>query len=536
MLLLAVPFASADETFKDVGNDFWAINQINELTSKEIITGYDDNTFRPEQQVTRAEAAIMIARALKLNTDDATASFKDVTASHFAADAIAAVHEAGIMGGYNNFFRPDDTLKRAEMAKILTNAFDLQATAEVTFSDVAQDYWAFDAIHHLAAHKITEGYPNGTFQPEKSTNRAEFAVLLAKALKVPNGTVTETTKQDLIALLADIQENEIALESYEFFGNAEVGLTFPEVTGEDAEMMGELMAMFENINVHLSGAYVKDPMQLEMLMEVVISEEMGLTFEMPIIMTEDAMYMKMDELLGDSEDKFIKMDLAELAEMSGEDAAALDMELQFELSKVLNDMMTKHFIDFYSEVDLNSIEIEHNPASQKAIKFEVTNDSVASFVQVLFEDMLPELLQFMQNPEYAAALGLTAEDLALLVGTDIAFDIEDADFQEMLKELSNALQINELSSHIVIDANNIALDHLLNADVKLTFEGETLGLTVNANLSKSAVNEEVTFQFDIPADEDTISFDELMEFEEDYYEEDFYGEDFYDEDFEFELE
>ena len=525
MLFMAVPFASADKAFYDVDNNFWGVKEINELSSKQIVNGYEDQSFRPYNEVTRAEAAIMIARALKLNTEDVPAvPFQDVEASHFAYNEIAAVYKAGIMQGSNNHFQPNEGLKRGEMAVILDNAFDLAATAENTFGDVAQNHFAFDAIHYLAAHKISEGYPDKTFKPDNTTNRAEFAVLLAKTLNVKNDA-------NIAALLAEIQENEIELESYEFIGNAEVDLSFPEMTGEDAELMGELTAMLENIRVHMSGAYVKDPMHLEMLMEVVISEEMGLALEMPIIMTEDAMYMKMGDLLGGSEqEQFIKMDLAELAEMSGEDAAAYDMELQFELSKILNEIMTKHLINFYSEVDLNTIEIEHNPNAQKAIKFEVTNDSVESFVQILFESILPELIELMQNPEYTAAFGLTAEDLELLVGTDLSIESEDAEFQEMLVELRKALQINELSSHIIIDANNVALDHLFNADVELTMEDETLGLKVNAILEKENINGDVTFQLDIPADEDTISFDDLFEYDESEFD------DYYDEDFEFELE
>lgn len=540
MLLLAVPFASAsDNKFNDVKDAAWALDAINELSSKKIINGYYDNSFRPYNEVTRADAAVMIARALDLNTDDVEALlFKDVDSKHYAYNAISAVYEAGIMKGYNNNFDPEKALKRGEMAVLLTNAFDLETATKNTFKDVSKDHFAFDEINYLAAHNISIGYTDKTFKPENTTNRAEFAVLLSKALAVQNGEKLESeTNADLIALLTEIQNNEINLESYEFNGNAEVSLTFPEIafegSEEDAEFAAEFMSLFENIRVHLTGAYVKDPMHLEMLMEVVINEEMGLALEMPVIMTEDAMYMKMGDLLGGSEDeKFIKMDLAELAGMSEQDAAALDMELQFELSKILNELMTKHLIDFYSEVDLSTVEIEHNPNAQKAIKFEVTNDSIESFVQILFEDIMPELLTLMQNPEYAAAFGLTAEDLALLVGQDFTIDFESKEFQELFAELRKALQINELSSHIVIDANNIALDHLMNADIVLTFEGESLGLKVNALLQKQKINEDVTFQFAIPADEDTISMDELYEFDEDFY----YDEDFYDEDFDFELE
>lgn len=539
-LLMAVPFASAnDNKFDDIQNVPWAVDAINELSDKNIINGYGDNKFRPNGEIKRAEAALMIARALELDMENVKAlTFKDVSPKHGAYNAIAAVYEAGIMQGYNNQFNPEKSLTRGEMAVLLHNAFNLTATVDVenTFKDVSKDYFAFKQIHYLAANEITNGFPDQTFKPENKTTRAQFAVFLSKALAHQNAD-SLLTKEELTKLLAEVQENEFALDSYEFTSNAEIGLSFPEMTGEDAELMNELMSMFENIRLTMTGAYVKDPMHIEMMMELIINEEMGLTLEMPFIMTEDAVYMKMEGLFGDSEDdKFIKMDLSQLAEMSPEDAAALDMELQFELSKILNELMTKHLIDFYSEVDLNTIEIEYNTNAKKAIKFEVTNESVESFIQILFEDIMPELLELMQNPKYTAAFGLTAEDLELLVGQDFDLDIESEEFQQVLKELREVLQINELSSHITIDTNNIALDHAMNADVELTLEGETVGLTLNAILQKQKINDNVTFQFGIPTDEETISLDDLeddYDYDEDYdFEDDYY----YDEEYELELE
>ena len=528
MLLLAVPFASANKTFTDVDNDFWAINEINKLSSKKIINGYEDNSFRPNNDVTRADAAIMIARALKLDTENIQAiTYKDVDSNHYAYKAIAAVFEAGIMQGSNNNFQPEKGLTRAEMAVVLTNAFDLTATSENTFKDVAKDHFAFDAIHYLLAHEITTGYPDKTFKPEKTTSRAEFATLLVKALATDNHVSKPKPEQnaEMAALLAEIQENELNLESYEFEGGANIGLTLPEM-GEDLDFeTGLIFEALKNIQVNMSGAYVKDPMQLEMLLELVISKELGLAFELPIIMTNDEIYFKLpnSDLLGLPEelnDKYIYMNLNELAEMSPEDAAALDMELQFELSKMVNEIVTKHLSGFYSHVDVDSVEYTAHKDAQKAIKFEISNETIEPFIQILFEDIMPEMLELMQDPEYAAAFGLTAEDLELLVGADLSLDFESKEFKEMLQQLQEALTIHDLSSHIFINKNNVATDHLFNVDVDVTLEGETIGINVGSNLTKSKINEKVSFKQPIPAKEDTITLDELMEYlfelDEDY--------------------
>lgn len=170
--------------FKDIPNNYMYYKEIEYLTSNKIITGYSDGTFRPDNKLTRAHAAVIISRALGLNTSNVkNPSFKDIPANHTYYKEIAAVAEAGIMSGRgNNMFDPDATLTRAQMAKIVALAYDLKGTSKIVFKDVPKNDWAYEYIQQLAANNITTGYPGNLFKPNESISRVHFGLFLYRAI------------------------------------------------------------------------------------------------------------------------------------------------------------------------------------------------------------------------------------------------------------------------------------------------------------------------------------------------------------------
>jgi hypothetical protein len=175
--------ASAQTTFKDV-NNYWASAQINYLAENNIIGGYPDGTFKPNNQLTRVQAAKMLIKALKLSTSNRPApQFKDIPTGHQEFNAIATIADEGLMGGTNGYFRPNETLTRAQMSAILVKAFDLTEGSTYTeFKDVTKKHWAYENILLIASNRITGGYSDGTFRPSQPTTRAQFSVFLAITL------------------------------------------------------------------------------------------------------------------------------------------------------------------------------------------------------------------------------------------------------------------------------------------------------------------------------------------------------------------
>ena len=144
------------------------------------MNGYSDGTFKPDASITRAEFSAVMARFLKLD-DKASAAekFGDVK-GHWAIGYIGALADKGIVGGViENSFAPDDNITREQMAAILSRAFDLKETSPEVFADNGEiSDWARDYVY--ACRKA--GYMNGdavnNFSPLDNASRAEVATVI----------------------------------------------------------------------------------------------------------------------------------------------------------------------------------------------------------------------------------------------------------------------------------------------------------------------------------------------------------------------
>ncbi|MFL0361793.1 S-layer homology domain-containing protein [Pseudobacillus sp. 179-B 2D1 NHS] len=202
LILLLSFFCSAIQTeasskFKDIKNH-WAEEEIKNLSSKGVISGFKDGTFKPNITVTKAQAAIMIARALNLDLNNRpNPNFADVGTSHTAYKAIAALVDEGYFFKTPKFY-PDHAFIRQEMARILVTAYSLKGVGQSHFADVPTWDVKYKDIDALAYNSITQGYPDGTFRPHTSVTRAQFSVFIVKAMQASSDT--EKIKEGSIAL------------------------------------------------------------------------------------------------------------------------------------------------------------------------------------------------------------------------------------------------------------------------------------------------------------------------------------------------
>lgn len=139
--------------------------------------GYQDKTVHPQGDMTRAEAAAMVARLKNLDMSDTSKpDFKDVE-SRWYNSAINAVVKAGLMKGYpDGTFAPNGKITRAEFAQLI-KGIDNPNMAELPFTDVA-GHWGLDAISQAYANKRIAGYPDNTFKPNNDITRAEAVTIL----------------------------------------------------------------------------------------------------------------------------------------------------------------------------------------------------------------------------------------------------------------------------------------------------------------------------------------------------------------------
>ncbi|WP_339165913.1 S-layer homology domain-containing protein [Paenibacillus sp. FSL R5-0341] len=169
-------------TFDDLSGH-WAKGMIEELASQGIIAGYPDGSFHPNEHIKRHHMALIFTRAFEFNPIREAVSFSDVSPSHPYYEAIMSLQQAGIVDGANGNFNPNHSLTRAEMAKILTLAFEIKPGGTVAFQDVPTTHWSYDYIAALAALKIVLG-DNGKFKPDEPVTRAQFVAMMYRALHV----------------------------------------------------------------------------------------------------------------------------------------------------------------------------------------------------------------------------------------------------------------------------------------------------------------------------------------------------------------
>jgi hypothetical protein len=162
----------------------WAQDAVGYLKDQGITNGRADGSFGVSEQITRAESAALLERALPLQEEITAPSFPDVPESHYYYDSITGITANGIMkGNPNGYFYPSRSLTRAEMASVIMNAFDLESSSAAKFPDVKKDHWGYEAIQAIVSNGLAEGYPDNTFRPDAPITRAEFASILAAVLQ-----------------------------------------------------------------------------------------------------------------------------------------------------------------------------------------------------------------------------------------------------------------------------------------------------------------------------------------------------------------
>lgn len=183
---IVVPAAFAAEIFKDVPKSNAHYDSIIKLYESGFIHGYPDGTFKPNQAVTRGQAAKMIASAFEYDLDNIKdAGFTDINEKTEFYKEINALAEMGIIHGYEDgTFKANNPITREHFAKILSLAMELDSSEETPFTDVKKDSVYAPYIAALYENGITKGTTATTYSPQKLVTRGEVASFIDRSLDV----------------------------------------------------------------------------------------------------------------------------------------------------------------------------------------------------------------------------------------------------------------------------------------------------------------------------------------------------------------
>jgi hypothetical protein len=176
-------------TFTDI-EGHWAKEHVMELAKLGIVSGYTDGSIKPNDNITRAEMAVIVVKAVSLEpAKEINLDFKDKDEiPNWAAGYIQTAVDSGIITGYeDNTFKPSKNLTREEMVVLIIKAFGIEIEEDLTpptFTDVDEiGSWALNFVAKSVKLNIVSGYLDNTFKPKRNVTRAESFTVLDNILR-----------------------------------------------------------------------------------------------------------------------------------------------------------------------------------------------------------------------------------------------------------------------------------------------------------------------------------------------------------------
>ncbi|MDU7244583.1 MAG: S-layer homology domain-containing protein [Clostridia bacterium] len=177
------------------------------------VVGYPDGTFKPKGNMTRAEMTAIFSRLLKeklILNEDYPLPFTDVHRSDWYASCIGYLTQMDLVHGYpDGTFKPDNPVTRAEFAAVASKFIENKKAAG-GFKDIKNEYWAKASIESVQAAGWIAGYPDGTFNPEQNITRAEAVAIVNKMLdRNGNGRFVDNYLNDMVSYV-DLSDDDWA--------------------------------------------------------------------------------------------------------------------------------------------------------------------------------------------------------------------------------------------------------------------------------------------------------------------------------------
>ena len=167
-------------SFTDINSSHWAYDSVINLAEKFILNGYLDGTFKPESNITRAEFAKIIVSATGSVDPYALSTFKDVNNGDWYYSYVSTAYSMGYITGYpDGTFRPNDNITRADICTIVNRVLKAENTSVSAFKDDSSiPSYAKDAVYALNSKGVINGYQDGTFAPLTFATRAQTAKII----------------------------------------------------------------------------------------------------------------------------------------------------------------------------------------------------------------------------------------------------------------------------------------------------------------------------------------------------------------------
>lgn len=340
-------------------------------------------------------------------------------------------------------------------------------------------------------------------------------MLLSAALVMTGCNTKKEPKEALTGSAIEVMK----LDSYMVTNQLKIVDLKVNVPEEQQAMLGQTVSMLKNAEITVKQVFQREPMQTEAVLEFKVkSNDMEMNYKVPFIFANDIVYVKVPEIpfypIPDTiVGKFIKIDLKELAEASGEDIN-LDVfksdNLQKLIAEVSGEILNQYDeAKYFKNVDDSEVTLPEGFKAKQVVQFNITNDNVKEAIEILITKGLPKALDILNKEEYRKMLNLTTEQIEN--GKKKLAEASQTEIQNGLAEMQEAIKINKLSVNTAIDKKNYPSYQETNFDLEIGDipNNQTVQIIAKATTTMSKINEKVEFEYGIPTD--VITIQELQE-------------------------
>jgi hypothetical protein len=340
-------------------------------------------------------------------------------------------------------------------------------------------------------------------------------MLLAVALVVTGCNTKKEPKEALASTAVEVMK----LNSYMVTNKLKITDFKVNVPEADQAQLGQTISMLKNAEITVKQVVQKEPMQTEAVIEFKAkSDDVEMSYKMPLIFTKDVFYVKIPEIpflplpetvMG----KFIKFDLKEIAEQSGEkvnfDILNSD-KFQKMTAEISNEILNQYDqAKYFKNVDKSEISLPDGFKAKQVVQFNITNDNLNEAIEILITKAFPKVLDIVNKEEYRTMLNISEADIAKAKSG--LSEMTEAELKDALKEVKDAVKINKLSLNTAIDDKNYPSYQETNFDIEIgDFKNnQTVQINAKATSEMTKINEKVDFEYGIPTD--VVTLKELEE-------------------------
>lgn len=292
-------------------------------------------------------------------------------------------------------------------------------------------------------------------------------------------------------------------------------VNFPQ-EDTSAEEAAAIINMLKSAELTWTGAYRADPMMMEMNLQLALKGDLAITFSVPIIMTTEKIWVKIPNIPmlpipEELQNKFVELDLKELAEQSGQPLPSLDVGKS---QKLVNDVLEIVFKHIEEETYLKSVPVKDASLPEgvdvdQVVQFHMDQTQIEPFVNTVIDKIAPEIIDLLStNEEYRNLLQLKPEDLE--EAKKSLQEVKDGDVSKELEQMKKELKSLDITANMGIDKKDYPTytDALIKASVESEEMTGSIALKVVSQITD--INGEVKFTGE-PKGDDVVTMEQLQE-------------------------